>query len=222
MTRALSRAFVQMFSLQFIGIAVLCIVAAGALFAGLLFLIEFAIGFLPVLGWEWVNKVVQVVTGAGFLVLSIFLFQPVAVLFIGFFLEFIADAVEARYYPDELAPRSVPILESVIISLRFFATLVAVNLILLPLYFIPIINGLVLILANGYLVGREYFELVAIRHLDSDQLKKLRRQQFIYLLGCGMFLSFLLTIPVVNFVAPLFGTAFMVHIYRGIRHNAEF
>lgn len=221
MGRAIRRAFAQLFSVPFIGIAAAGIAAAAVLFAGLFFATEWLIGLLPVLGWAWVNTVVAVIGGAGAIVLSLFLFQPVAVLFIGFFLEFIADAVEARYYPDAPAPRSVPLTESLLVSVRFLATSLVCNVLLLPVYLVPGINGLVFVAVNGYLVGREYFELVALRHLTAAHIRVLRKQNFWYLLGCGCLIAVALTVPVFNFVAPLFGTAFMVHIFRELNSFTE-
>jgi len=221
MGQAIGRALAQMFSIRFLGVMLLGILAAGAIFAGLLLIVDWAVGTLPVLGWAWVNTVLKVLTGLGVLVLSIFLFQPVAVLFIGFFLEFIADAVEARYYPQALAPRSVPIVESLSVSLRFLLLSLFVNILLIPVYFLPVINGLVLVAVNGFLIGREYFELVALRHLSPRQIRALEKEQFFYLLGCGILVAFVLTIPVLNFAGPLFGTAFMVHIFRQINRFAD-
>lgn len=221
MGRAIRRAFAQLFSVRFIGVAAAGIAAAAALFAGLFFATEWLIGLVPVLGWEWVNIMVRVIGGAGVVILSIFLFQPVAVLFIGFFLEFIADAVEARYYPHAPAPRSVPLTESLLVSVRFLATSLICNLILLPVYLVPGINGLVFIAVNGYLVGREYFELVALRHLKATNIRVLRKRNFWYLLGCGCLIAVALTVPVFNLVAPLFGTAFMVHIFRDLNSFTE-
>ena len=38
----------------------------------------------------------------------------------------------------------------------------------LVLLLVPGINVVAFLFANGYLLGREYFELVAFRHLDAD------------------------------------------------------
>lgn len=64
---------------------------------------------------------------------------------------------------------------------------------------------------NGYLLSREYFELVAIRRYDARTVEAIRksRQKKLWLAGVG--LTFLMTIPLVNLVAPIIATAFMVH-----------
>ena len=69
-------------------------------------------------------------------------------------------------------------------------------------------------LLNGYLFGREYFELVAVRRLDREEMKRLwlsRKRQFML---AGVVITFLFSVPIVNLIAPVVGTAFMVHLFQ--------
>ena len=65
-------------------------------------------------------------------------------------------------------------------------------------------------------MGREYFELVALRHMRLEDAQVLRRENrgLVWISG-GMFTVFLM-IPFVNLLVPLFATAFMVHIFKGL------
>lgn len=214
------KAFGQLFSLRFLGLLAAGVGFSVLLFWGLYAGVQAALSHLPTLGWSWVNTGLEWIAGGGVVLLSVFLLQPVASLFIGFFLEFIADAVEARHYPDSAAVRDVPLTQSVAVALRFFATMVILNLILLPAYFLPGVNAALFLGLNGYLVGREYFELVALRHYAPAEVKRLRRGRRFYVFAAGIIISIILTVPLVNLIGPLFGTAFMVHIFKDIDRHA--
>ena len=70
---------------------------------------------------------------------------------------------------------------------------------------------------NGYLLGREYFELVAVRRLAPRKQGVLRRQARGRVLLSGVVIAILLTIPLVNIVVPVVAAAFMVHVFHGLR-----
>jgi uncharacterized protein involved in cysteine biosynthesis len=76
---------------------------------------------------------------------------------------------------------------------------------------------LVFFTLNGYLLGREYFELVAQRRMTAEEAKALRRTRRVRVFLAGVVVAFLLTIPLVNLITPIIATAFMLHIYEGMR-----
>jgi hypothetical protein len=78
------------------------------------------------------------------------------------------------------------------------------------------INLFLFLAPNGYLLGREYFEVVALRRLDAAA-----RGSVPPLRSAGLPRGFdwgLLAVPVVNLVAPLIATAFMLHVFEALRH----
>jgi CysZ protein len=99
------------------------------------------------------------------------------------------------------------------------ATLVMVvlNLLALPLYFVPVLNLIVFYGVNAYLLGREYFELVAMRRLDPRSARWLHRSHRLRFFVAGLLATALLTLPVVNLVAPLLSAAFMLHLVMALR-----
>ena len=139
-----------------------------------------------------------------------------------FYLEAVIRAVEMRHYPDLPPTRPQPVGEALIITLRFFAFMIVLNLLALPLYLIPLLGVGLFYLINGYLIGREYYELVALRRLDARSAGMLRRGQRGTVLGAGMITTVLFSIPVLNLVAPVVATAAMVHMFEGMpgRHAA--
>ena len=95
------------------------------------------------------------------------------------------------------------------------------NLILLPAYLLlllfPPLYLLVFYSVNGYLLGREYFELVAYRRLEERAADDLRRSYRGRVMLAGVVMAFMLTIPVFNLVAPIAATAFAVHLFETMR-----
>jgi CysZ protein len=140
------------------------------------------------------------------------LFPALATAIVGLLLEEVASAVEAKHYPG-LAPAPGARLGTALLSsAKLIAVMVVLNILALPLYLFPVINLFVFYGLNGYLLGREYFELAALRRLASDQAYVLRRRKGTPVFLSGVIIAFLLTVPVVNLLAPVIGTAAMVHL----------
>jgi CysZ protein len=69
-------------------------------------------------------------------------------------------------------------------------------------------------LLNGYLLGREYFELAAMRHMPRNDALSLRRGNAGRVYLAGLIVSGLVAVPVLNFLTPLFATAFMTRLVK--------
>lgn len=168
----------------------------------------------------WLDTAIDVLGGFATLAVSWLLFPAVVSTTTGFFLEGVADAVERRHYPNLPPVRSQPLEEAVASAVKFFGLMLLLNLILLLFLLIPPVFPFVFYGVNGYLLGREYFELVAARRLDPVEARSLRRRHGRTLFIAGVLIAFLLTIPFVNLVAPVVGTAAMLHLFETIRHEA--
>lgn len=184
------------------------------------------------IGWiiEWLGGFADWVGGIVFfssvLIATFLLFPAVITVIVGFFLEDVVQAVEARHYPNEPAPRPQPLGEVLAITLKFALMVAALNIAFLPIYlllfFLPPLNLVAYYMLNGYLVSREYYELVALRRLEPRPARRLRRAHRGRLLLSGVLLVFFMTIPIVNFVTPVLATAFMVHVYQRLPRRGEF
>jgi CysZ protein len=163
---------------------------------------------------------VAVVGSAAAVVLAWLLFPVVIAAAIGWFAEDIALAVERRYYPDLPPPLGMGIGESVWATVRFTAIALGLNLLALPLYLLPGPNILFYLALNGYLLGREYFELVAGRRLPWSKVAGMRQRVRGRLWLAGVAIALLLAVPVLNLVAPVVAIAFMVHLFEGLRRGA--
>jgi uncharacterized protein involved in cysteine biosynthesis len=164
----------------------------------------FAVTRLDLFSWGWLETLFEVGSGIGIAVLLWLLFPAAVSATIGLFLESVAEAVEARYYPI-LAP-------------------ILLNLAVLPVYllgiFVPPLNFIVFYALNGYLLGREYYETVALRRLDMKQAGELRRRNRWRVFLAGVIITLMLTVPLLNLIAPVIATAFMLHIFESIRRGA--
>jgi CysZ protein len=201
------RAFLHVV-LKAVGLTILLFVI---LFAGA----EYALHRLPIAHPAGLDAALSILGAILFLLLVMFLGAPVAALFASLFVDDIAAAVEAKHYPDDPPACGAPFWRSLLLGLRLFALLMVASVLLLPADFLlPGIGSLLSLLVAGWLLGRQYFELIALRHLSRAAMDNLRRQRRGAILAAGAMMALAAAIPVVNLFAPLFGVALMVHEYK--------
>jgi CysZ protein len=170
--------------------------------------------------WGPLNWLVDILGGLAVLVLSWLLFPAVVTMVMGFFLDRIAAAVEATHYPGRGPARHSSIAETVATTIRLMALTLLLNLLALPVYILaPGINLLVFLGINGYLFGREYFEVVALRRLDPIAARAARRRVAGRVFVAGVVIAGLFAIPLVNLVAAVTATAFMVHLLARMQES---
>lgn len=196
------------------------LVAIGT-FALLFVTVTTVLAKLDATGMVWLDTLLTIVGSAAALVLAWLLFPVVIAATLGWFAEDIALAVERRYYPDLPPPVGMGVGGSVWATVRFAAIALLLNLLALPLYLLlPGPNVMVYLALNGYLLGREYFELVAGRRLPWSKVEALRQRVRARLWLAGVVIALLLTVPVLNLVAPVVAIAFMVHLFEDLRRGA--
>lgn len=176
---------------------------------------------LPAFVTWFLELLLEILGGVGVFVLAILLYPAAAMAIVGFFLEDVAESVERRYYPDAPPPVAQNALVSIWAGAKFALIALTLNVIVLPLYLIPPLIPFVFYGVNGYLVGREYFELAASRRLPPEDVRKLRQAHRLRIFLAGALTAFLLTVPFVNLAAPIIGTAAMVHIFEALRRGAR-
>ncbi len=167
----------------------------------------------------WLDAAIDVLGGLAVAVITWLLFPAVVSAFIGLYLDAVADAVERRHYPHLSPAREAPLGEVVATTLRFLAVMVALNLVVLIFLLFPPVFPFVFYAVNGYLLGREYFELVALRRLDAAAARSLQAEYRGPLFLAGVVIALLLTVPLVNLIAPIIGAAAMVHLFEGWRRR---
>ncbi len=205
---------------------------------GLTLALLFAVygGFLWLLDWllpetvtlpggrevRWLDDLLSAGSIVLMLVLSVFLMVPVASAFTGLFLEDVAAAVEARYYPHLPPVPRLPWSDALKDSLGIFGVLVGVNLLSLALYFVvgpfaPLLFWAV----NGFLLGREYFQLVAMRRMGRQGAIAARKRHRGRIWLAGTLMAAPLSIPVVNLFVPILGAATFTHLFHAIERPGQ-
>jgi uncharacterized protein involved in cysteine biosynthesis len=196
----------------------ICIGVAVASFAALWLGMALLIGHHHWFGWHWLDWLADAFGVVAVAILSWLLFPAIVTLIMGFFLERVAATVEALEYPGRGAPRVQPLGETIRGTLRLMGLTILLNILALPVYLLmPGINLFVFLALNGYLFGREYFEVVALRRLDTAATRAVRQRFAARLFIGGVMIAGLFAVPLVNLIAPVVATAFMVHVFERLR-----
>ncbi|EDM70056.1 hypothetical protein RAZWK3B_07404 [Roseobacter sp. AzwK-3b] len=171
---------------------------------------------LPLLGEvQWVDNVLSWAFLALMIVLSVFLMVPVASAFVSMFLDRIAEAVEDRHYPGLPKVQGPPLTDEIVDGLSAMGVLIAANIVALVVTLLLPIAGLPLFYAvNGFLLGREYFTVVAMRRIGRRAAKDMRRRHGALIWMAGVLMAVPLTVPILNLVVPIIGAATFTHIYH--------
>jgi len=220
MISAFVKAFAQLSDPRLLRVVLAGFLATTVIYAVLIAALIWALAQAWVQELPLVGAIAAWGTAVGAVIIATLLFPGIVAAFIGLWMDQIAAAVEARHHPDLPPPRDIPLHESVASSLRLAGLAVGVNLLLLPLYivliFLPPLNMVVYYAVNGRLLGQEYFESIAQRRRTADDARGLRRDHIGQVWLAGIAMTILLTIPVLNIVAPIIGAAAMVHLFQKI------
>lgn len=150
----------------------------------------------------------------GYLALSIFLFPSVFIFVSSFYFPQVMGRVEKIYYP-ELKAKESALHAELLSSLKLFLIVLSVNILAIPFYLIPVVNLFVYFGVNGYLLGREYFEMAALRYYSFKEIKDLRAKYSASRFMLGLCFAFLGATPIVNFISPIFAVLLMSHFVCG-------
>jgi len=218
MLAALIRAIEELFTPPLRRVVVLSLALAVASFAVLWIGIAILVHNTTLFGWWPLDWLIDLFGALAILLLSWLLFPAVVTIVAGFFLDRVAAAVEARDYRGLDPPRGAPLSAIIAATFRLMLLTVFLNLLALPLYLLlPGINFFVFLGLNGYLFGRTYFEVVALRRLDRGTARAVRRRFAGRVFIGGLVITGLFSLPLVNLVAPIIATAFMVHVFESLR-----
>lgn len=191
-------------------------------YAGLLWLVEWLTGDtmeLPLVGEvTWVGDLLSWGSLLFMVVLSAFLMIPVASAITSMFLDEVAQAVEDRHYPALPPATPVPFGDAVRDTLNFLGVLIGCNLLAFVLYaFFPPFAPFIFWGLNGFLLGREYFTLAAMRRIGRPAAKAMRRKHLGTIWIAGVLMAMPLSFPLVNLLIPILGAATFTHIFHSLR-----
>ena len=186
-------------------------------------------GMAWLIAWSGAGEVVVQFAGIVAAILALIaagvLFRAVALLVIGLFADDVVEAVEAKHYPDRLAAaRAVPLARSVAMGAGSAIRFLIVNLALSPIYLLLLVTGvgpaILFFVVNGWLLGRDLGDMVAVRHVAPADLRQWRGSTAISRFVLGLIGTGLFVIPIVNLAAPVIVAAMATHWYHRGYHEA--
>jgi uncharacterized protein involved in cysteine biosynthesis len=220
MTTALFKAFAQLGDPRLRRVLKIGVLAAIGSYLALILAASELIRHVQFFHDAWADTATGITLWLLSLLLPLPFFPALSTFTMSFMLDGVVAAVEERHYPRLNWPRPVSVTEMMLTSGRFLLVMVAANLLAAPAYVALLFFGLGLVLnylLNGYLLGREYFELVALRRMEPDAARRLFRTHLGQLWLCGAIINLLFQVPLLNLAAPVIATAFMVHVFQRLR-----
>jgi CysZ protein len=221
MLKALSRAVSQLFDPAIFGVLVVSVAAAAAILVAVWIGVDVVVTRMTLFATGWLNWLAKLAIGVGTVFVTVALFGAIAAMIAGLFVERVARAVERRYYPRLPVARASGIGEQLSGQFSFLLAALVLNLLALPLYLIWGADIPIFLALNGYLLGREYFELVALRRVDRRTARALWRIHRPRLVLCGAAIAAFSFVPLANLLTPVLSTAFMLHIFQSFPEFEE-
>ncbi len=164
--------------------------------------------------WRCSSWIISIAAGLGVVFGSVFLMPAITSLVASLFVDDVADIVEREYYPAERPGTALPFNQAIFEGIKTALLTILVYLIALPFVFLAGAGFLIFFLAAAWLLGREYFELAAMRFRSPEDAKAMRRDNAATIFTAGLFIAAFVSIPIVNLATPIFGMAFMVHMHK--------
>jgi CysZ protein len=164
---------------------------------------------LSVLAW-----IISIAAGLGVVLGAVLLMPAITSLVASVFVDDVADHVEREHYPAERPGMALPFGLAITEGIKFALLTIVVYLIALPFVFVAGIGFIAFFIATAWLLGREYFELAAMRFRPPAEAKAMRKENAGIIFTAGLIIAAFVSIPIVNLATPLFGMAFMVHMHK--------
>lgn len=171
----------------------------------------------PVSAAAWL---LSIAAGLGIIVGSVMLMPAVTAMVGSFFADQIADEVEHEHYPADVPGKALPLWLALWEGLKTALLALIVYLCAAPLLLFAGFGAIVFFLATAYVLGREYFELAAMRLRPPAEAKALRRRHAALVYVGGLFIAAFVSIPLLNLATPLFAMALMVHLHKRLSRKA--
>jgi CysZ protein len=154
--------------------------------------------------------------GFGIVAGSIFLMPAVTAVVGSFYADRIGEAVEHEHYPADPAGKAMPMPLALWEGLKTALLAVLIYLCAVPLVLFAGFGAVIFFIATAYILGREYFELAAMRFRTPPEAKLLRKQNATTIFLGGLLIAAFVSIPIVNLATPLFAMALMVHVHKKV------
>ena len=167
---------------------------------------------------SWLGALINIGGALFTIALSIWLMVPVTSAIIALFLDEVAQAVEARHYPHLPKQTATKLQDQILVGIRFLGILLLANVGALILSMIvPLLAPFVFWATNGYLMGREYFQMAAMRRMPRAQAQELYQRHQGSIWTAGILMAIPMSIPLVGLFIPILGAATFTHQFERLR-----
>ena len=167
---------------------------------------------------SWLGALINIGGVLFTIALSIWLMVPVTSAIIALFLDEVAQAVEARHYPHLPKQTATKLQDQILVGIRFLGILLLANIGALILSMIvPLLAPFVFWATNGYLMGREYFQMAAMRRMPRAQAQELYQRHQGSIWTAGILMAIPMSIPLVGLFIPILGAATFTHQFERLR-----
>jgi CysZ protein len=207
-------AFAQIFSPPLRKVMWKSLFLTGAVLLALALCLDRLVASIMPLGPAWLTWLLSITVAFGLLAGMILLAPPTASLVAGFYLDDVAATVEREIDPMSAPGVPSPAAATLAMGLRFAALSLMINVAVVMLTFVAGLGFAAFFLLNGYLLGSEYFELIAMRHMPRASAEELRRRNWGTVYLAGLIISGFVAVPVLNLLTPLFAAAFMTRLVK--------
>jgi len=168
---------------------------------------------------DMMQLILSIIAGLGVVVGMAFLMPAVTALVASLFADEIAETVERTHYPADLPGKPLPIGRALLEGVKTAGFAILVYLCAVPFLLIAGLGVFIFFFATAFLLGREYFELAAMRFHPVAEAKALRKRHQSTVFMAGMLIAAFVSIPIVNLATPLFATALMVHMHKRLAES---
>ena len=187
----------------------LALLAYGLLLAGAIW----SVGHL-LAGLHWPHWIAAILATLGVAAAAFWLFLPSVLLIATLYLDRVARAVDRRCYPflppAIAAPLAAQLWDGAVLALQ--AALLNGLALLLALLPVPGVGLALAVAVSGWVIGRGLFVAVAMRRMGRGPAVGLYRRHRLAVLLPGTLLALAATVPGLNLLVPVVGTATMVHV----------
>ena len=161
-------------------------------------------------GESWFYALAQFLGGSLTLVIAYFFFAGIHGAFVGIFIDDILDAIHQKHYPEMPWQKPPSMIRSFLFTARILFLTIFLNIIASPLlfigWFIPPIGLSFQVILNGYLLGKEYGQLVEFR-IPASQVNSPTPKYF----ANGIMASVIWIVPFINLLAPILLAGSVLH-----------
>ncbi len=139
---------------------------------------------LDVLAW-----IVSIAAGLGIVFGAVFLMPAITSLVASLFVDEVADHVEREHYPDERPGTALPLGIAIPEGIKTALLTILVYLVALPFVLFAGVGFIIFFIATAWLLGREYFELAAMRFRSPQEAKAMRKDNAAAIFTAGLFIA---------------------------------